>query len=84
MTAARDAIYDASTDEEGESLPDPSESAPGKIHLFPVLNISLGLITLMMISHNGKSYEKKFFHKKFLRVFSVKPQTLNVKNEHLL
>lgn len=31
MTAARDAIYDASTDEEAENLPDPSESAPATL-----------------------------------------------------
>lgn len=34
MTADRDAIYDESTDEESENLPDPSVLAPGKRNTF--------------------------------------------------
>lgn len=34
MTADRDAVYDESTDEERENLPDPSVLAPGKRNAF--------------------------------------------------
>lgn len=34
MTADRDAIYDESTDEEKEKLPNPSVSAPGNRNTF--------------------------------------------------
>lgn len=56
MTADRDPVYDESTEEESENQPDPFGSASGKryINLSPLLNISLGLLTLMTRNHNGK------------------------------
>lgn len=73
MTADRDAVYNESTDEEGENLPDPSMSAPGKINTFISF---LECLTWAYYSndynHNGKSYEKSFSAKKCFRVFNVK------------
>lgn len=61
MTADRDAVYNESTDEEGENIPDPSVLAPGKIDTFiSFMTISLGLTTLMIIIYNEKCYEKVF------------------------
>lgn len=50
MTADRDAVYNESTDEEGENVSDPSVLAPGKINTFiSFKTISLGLATLIIV-----------------------------------
>lgn len=67
MTTDRDAVYNESTDEEGENIPDPSVLAPGKINAFiSFMTISLGLTTLIIIIHNEKCYEKFFSTKNSL------------------
>ena len=73
MTADRDAVYDESTDEESENLPDPSVLAPGKRYTFiTFVEYFTWLITLMIINCNEKCYEKNLF-REVTRVASGPP-----------